>query len=74
MVLPPEATNRFYRIWFALLHHVNEGQQLVPNLPAEPAEASVSTADALQLRKALWADDALRGQFGGGQSGAPVAR
>ena len=63
MVLPPEATDRFYRIWFALLHAVNQQLQLVPSLPAEPGTGTVPTADALQLRNALWADDALRERF-----------
>src|SRR5258708_32258880 len=33
MQLPPENTARFYRIWLALLHYVNEQQHLVPALP-----------------------------------------
>jgi hypothetical protein len=30
MQLPPEQTARFYRIWVALLHYVNDQQHLVP--------------------------------------------
>jgi hypothetical protein len=33
MQLPPEQTERFYRIWVALLHYVNEQQHLVPAFP-----------------------------------------
>jgi hypothetical protein len=63
MVLPPEATDRFYRIWLALLHAVNQQLQLVPSLPAEVGAAAVPTADTLRLRNALWADDGLRERF-----------
>ncbi len=63
MVLPPEATDRFYRIWLALLRGVNQQLHLVPSLPAESGTGTVPTADALQLRNALWADDGLRERF-----------
>jgi hypothetical protein len=32
MRLAPQETERFYRIWFALLHYVNEQLHLVPDL------------------------------------------
>ncbi len=63
MHLPPEQTARFYRIWFALLHYVNEHRQLLATFPATPGEATIPPADAKQLRDALWADDGLREQF-----------
>ena len=63
MVLPPDQTDRFYRLWFALLHFVNERQRLVAPFPPVWGEATLQTADALVLRDALWADDALRAQF-----------
>jgi hypothetical protein len=63
MVLPPEGTNRFYRVWFPLLRYVNEQRHLVPALPASPGDAAVSTDDALKVRDALWGDDSLREQF-----------
>lgn len=63
MQLPPHQTDRFYRIWHALLHYVNEQRQLVPPFPVAPREASLPASDALQLRNALWADDALRESF-----------
>ncbi len=63
MRLPPQETERFYRIWFALLHYVNTQLQLVPAFPAAPGKEDVSTAVTIQLRDALWANDALREQF-----------
>jgi hypothetical protein len=65
--LPPPATERFYRIWFALLHYVNAQRHLVPAFPAtrEAAtqEASMPLDVVQPLRDALWAEDALREQF-----------
>ena len=63
MRLPPQETARFYRIWFVLLHYVNTQLQLVPAFPAAPGKEEISTADIIQVRDALWADDALREQF-----------
>ncbi len=63
MRLPPEETERFYRIWFALLHFINTQLQLVPAFPATPGVEEVSTEVTMQLRDALWANDALREQF-----------
>lgn len=63
MRLPPQEVERFYRIWFALLHYVNTQLQLVPAFPAAPGEEAVSTEVTVQLRDALWANDALRTQF-----------
>ena len=63
MRLSPQETVRFYRIWFALLHYVNTQLQLVPAFPAAPGKEEAPTADIIQVRDALWADDALREQF-----------
>ncbi|HLG64833.1 MAG TPA: hypothetical protein VKY19_23025 [Ktedonosporobacter sp.] len=63
MRLPPQETERFYRIWFALLHYVNSQLHLVPAFPATCDEEQVSTDIVIQLRDALWANDALREQF-----------
>ncbi len=63
MRLPPEETERFYRIWFVLLHYINTQLQLVPAFPATPGVEEVSTEVTMQLRDALWANDALREQF-----------
>ncbi len=61
--LPPQQTARFYRIWFALLHYVNEHRHLIDSFPASPEDGTVEPADAVELRNALWADDALRESF-----------
>lgn len=36
MRLPPADTERFYRVWFALLHYVNEQLRLVSSFPETP--------------------------------------
>jgi hypothetical protein len=61
MILPVEDTERFYRIWFALLHFVNKQRRLVSSFPATWEEVPISKVKT--LRDALWADDALRRQF-----------
>ncbi len=63
MRLAPQETERFYRIWFALLHYVNTQLHLVPSFPAAPGEQDVSPEVTMQVRDALWAHDALREQF-----------
>lgn len=64
MQLPPEQTARFYRIWLALLHYVNEQQHLVPAFPAsEERNELLPLSDELCLRNVLWADDGLRERF-----------
>ncbi len=63
MRLLPQETERFYRIWFALLHYVNMQLHLVPAFPAALGEQDVSPEDTIQVRDALWANDALREQF-----------
>ena len=63
MRLPPEQVKRFYHIWFELLHYVHEQRNLAPNFPDTPMAMSISPDDALQLRNALWADDALLESF-----------
>jgi hypothetical protein len=63
MILQPQETERFYRIWWALLSFVNARRHLVPDLPARPAPGSVKPVDAMEIRNALWADDALLDQF-----------
>jgi hypothetical protein len=63
MQLSPEQTARFYRIWLALLHYVNEQLHLVPTFSATEQVAPLPIADEMQLRNALWANDALREGF-----------
>ena len=63
MNLTPQQAERFYRIWFPLLHYVNEQRHLAPNFPDTPRQGAIDPADALRIRDALWADDALRESF-----------
>ncbi|GHO76559.1 hypothetical protein KSD_43300 [Ktedonobacter sp. SOSP1-85] len=61
--LSSQEKERFYRIWFVLLHWVNEQLHLVPWLPAVPSEGSVQPEQAMQVRNALWANDRLLTRF-----------
>src|SRR5215470_7190891 len=63
MILEPHETERFYRIWFPLLHYTNEHLHLVPELPASPADGAIGSQDAYAVSSALWKDDALRHTF-----------
>ncbi|HZS08280.1 MAG TPA: hypothetical protein VFD58_25830 [Blastocatellia bacterium] len=63
MTLSPEETERYYRIWWAALRHVNEQLHLVDDLPAAPEVGSLPPDKAATLRGALWADEALLESF-----------
>jgi hypothetical protein len=63
MNLSRQEIERFYRIWFPLLHYVNLQRQLVAHVPLVPGAETISPQDAGRLRKALWEDDALREGF-----------
>jgi hypothetical protein len=63
MVLPPDQTERFYKIWWALLSYTNAQRHLVPDMPAQPAPKSIEPAKAHKIREALWADDSIRERF-----------
>jgi hypothetical protein len=63
MILEPHETQRFYKIWFPLLHYVNERRNLVPKLAATPQDGSISPDDAYKVSSALWSEDALRDTF-----------
>jgi len=45
------------------LHYINTQLHLVPTFPAAPGEQDLSTEVTMQVRNALWANDALREQF-----------
>lgn len=60
MNLTPTETERFYRIWWPLLHYTNWQRHLVPDLPVQ---GPITSPEALKIRQALWADDALRESF-----------
>jgi hypothetical protein len=63
MLLQPQETERFYRIWFPLLRFVNAQRQLVPDFPAQPTPGSIKPDEAGKIRSALWADNSLLDQF-----------
>lgn len=63
MQLSSQQVERFYRIWFALLRFVNDRSELISAFPARGQEATLSVADEMQLRHALWADEALLEDF-----------
>jgi hypothetical protein len=63
MILHPHETERFYRIWFAMLSYANRRLKLVRDLPASPREGSIDVQDAYKVATAVWADDALRHSF-----------
>jgi hypothetical protein len=63
MILQPHETERFYRIWFAMLSYANRRLKLVRELPESPRVGSVPVQDAYKIATAVWADDALRHSF-----------
>ncbi len=64
MMLTSRGTQRFYTIWFPLLHFVSQHTGLVPHFPPRYGMVDrVAPDDAIALRHALWADDALREAF-----------
>ncbi|MEO8973790.1 MAG: hypothetical protein ABI406_19555 [Ktedonobacteraceae bacterium] len=63
MNLSPQQCERFYRIWFALLHYVNKQRHIAPNFPEVAGQANIDPADAVRIRDVLWDNDALRESF-----------
>ncbi|MEQ8676448.1 MAG: hypothetical protein RLP44_21915 [Aggregatilineales bacterium] len=63
MHLTPQEVERFYGIWFPLLHFVNEQKNLIPSFPSKWKESPATPEMALPLRNALWEDDKLREEF-----------
>ena len=63
MILQPHETERFYRIWFAMLSYANRRLKLVRDLPESPRVGSIDVQDAFKVATAVWADDALRHSF-----------
>ncbi len=58
-----QEVERFYTIWFPLLHYVNQQRNLVPSFPRTWRDANVAPEDAVPLRDTLWEDDGLRKAF-----------
>ena len=74
MILLPHETERFYRIWWALLGYVNAQRHLIADLPAQPMPGSLQPVDAVKIRDVLWADDSLREDFiAANPAGLPTA-
>ena len=63
MHLTEKEVERFYTIWFPLLHFVNQHRNVVPSFPKEWHNAHVPPEVAVPVRNALWEDDALREAF-----------
>lgn len=63
MILQPQQTERFYRIWWMALSYTNAQLHVVPDLPREPAPGSIEPATAAKVRDALWANDSIRERF-----------
>ena len=69
MNLNPEQCDRFYRLWFLLLQHVNDREQLVPSLPENLQRGGVDPEHARIVRDALWASDDNLDSFLAAQQG-----
>jgi hypothetical protein len=63
MRLQLQDIKRFYHVWFALLHFINEELHIVPAFPEALSDIPVSPQDTVQLRDALWMHDDLRERF-----------
>jgi len=63
MHLSESEVERFYRIWFPLLHFVNQHRNVVPAFPKAWRNAGVSPEIAVPVRDALWENDVLREAF-----------
>jgi hypothetical protein len=63
MILPVEQTQRFYRIWWALLRFVNRERDMFPDLPENPEAGSLPFDQSVDLRETLWKDPSLLQSF-----------
>lgn len=63
MRLSAQEIERFYSIWFPLLHYINQHKQVVGFFPSKWTDAAVDTEDALLIRDVLWEEDRLRDAF-----------
>jgi hypothetical protein len=61
--LSAQDTERFYRIWWALLRYVNAQHRIGPDLPPVPGEMGLKTEDAHRIRQVLWASEEMREAF-----------
>lgn len=63
MVLAPEDAALFYRAWSALLTWVNDQRGIVPRFPRPEPDRPINPVLAVEIKKVVWAEDALREQF-----------
>jgi hypothetical protein len=63
MLLSPDDAALFYRAWGALLTWVNDQRGIVPHFARPSAGRPIEPLLANQIRKVVWAEDALREQF-----------
>lgn len=63
MQLPPDQVERFYHIWFQLLHYINEQRHLIAPFPNDPKIARLDPQNVMKIRDVLWQDDTLRTEF-----------
>jgi hypothetical protein len=63
MHLTEQEVERFYGIWFPLLHYVNQKLKLVPEFPEKWRTGVASPEVAVKLRNALWQNDRVREAF-----------
>lgn len=63
MHLTEKEIERFYGIWFSLLHFVNQHHKIVSSFPKIWRNANVSPEIALPIRNVLWEDDTLLETF-----------
>lgn len=61
--LSPQETERFYRIWWALLRYANAKLQIIPDLAESSEGETIDIQDAAEIREALWEDDSILEAF-----------
>jgi hypothetical protein len=63
MLLRPEQTERFYRVWLPLLKFVNDRADLLPDLQANSTTEGIGVFDAIKVRNKLWENEALLDRY-----------
>jgi len=63
MYLSESKVERFYSVWFSLLHFVNQHRNVVPSFPKKWRDANVPPEVAVPVRDALWENDELLEAF-----------
>jgi len=63
MCLPIHEVDRFYGMWRPLLRFANEKLKVLPNLPGKNLKDNIETQSAVEIRDALWKNEAILNQF-----------